>query len=281
MHMLCDVDTWEKMKKLGIEEWIREKRSTGAIQQIGFSYHGNSDMFIRLVDAYDWDFCQIQYNYMDEHTQAGRRGLNHAGSKGIPVIIMEPLRGGKLVNNLPEEALQIFRQHPKGYTAAQWALRWLWDQKDVTCVLSGMNSMEMLRENIQTASTTQVGDLTEADRQMLQKVADAINARLKVPCTGCGYCMPCPKSVDIPGTFAAYNRCYSEGKASGFREYMMCTLIRKTHTSASNCIGCGKCEKHCPQGIQIRKELENARKELEGPLYRLMKKGLEKIRIFG
>jgi len=281
MHMLCDVDTWEKMKKLGIEEWIREKRSTGAIRQIGFSYHGNSDTFIKLVDAYDWDFCQIQYNYMDEHTQAGRRGLNHAGEKGIPVIIMEPLRGGKLVNNLPEEALQIFRQHPKGYTAAQWALRWLWDQKDVTCVLSGMNSMEMLRDNIQTASTAHVGDLTKTDRQMLQKVSDAINAKLKVPCTGCGYCMPCPKSVDIPGTFAAYNRCYSEGKASGFREYMMCTLMRKTHTSASNCIGCGKCEKHCPQGIQIRKELENARKELEGPLYRLMKKGLEKIRIFG
>ena len=281
MHMLCDVDTWEKMKAMGIEEWIAEKRRTGAIRQIGFSYHGNSDMFIKLVDAYDWDFCQIQYNYMDEHTQAGRRGLNHAGSKGIPVIIMEPLRGGKLVNNLPEEALKVFRQHPKGYTPAQWALRWLWDQQDVTCVLSGMNSMEMLHDNIQTASSAQVSDLTEADQQMLKKVAGAINAKLKVPCTGCGYCMPCPKNVDIPGTFAAYNRCYSEGKASGFREYMMCTLIRKTHTSASNCIGCGKCETHCPQGIQIRKELENARKELEGPLYRMIKKALEIIRIFG
>ena len=281
MHMLCDVDTWEKMKAMGIEEWIAEKRRTGAIRQIGFSYHGNSDMFIKLVDAYDWDFCQIQYNYMDEHTQAGRRGLNHAGSKGIPVIIMEPLRGGKLVNNLPEEALKVFRQHPKGYTPAQWALRWLWDQQDVTCVLSGMNSMEMLHDNIQTASSAHVGDLTEADQQMLKKVADAINAKLKVPCTGCGYCMPCPKNVDIPGIFAAYNRCYSEGKASGFREYMMCTLIRKTHTSASNCIGCGKCETHCPQGIQIRKELENARKELEGPLYRMIKKALEIIRIFG
>ena len=281
MHMLCDVDTWEKMKNLGIEEWIADKRATGAIRQIGFSYHGNSEMFIKLVDAYDWDFCQIQYNYMDEHTQAGRRGLNYAGSKGIPVIIMEPLRGGKLVNNLPGEALQIFQQHPKGYTPAQWALRWLWDQKDVTCILSGMNSTEMLHDNIQTASTAQVGDLTEEDQQMLQNVAAAINSKLKVPCTGCGYCMPCPKSVDIPGTFAAYNRCYSEGKISGFREYMMCTLIRKTHTSASNCIGCGKCEKHCPQGIQIRKELENARKELEGPLYRLMKKGLEIIKIFG
>ena len=280
MHMLCDVDTWEKMKKLGIEEWLDEKRRTGAIRQVCFSYHGNSDTFIKLVDAYDWDFCQIQYNYMDEHTQAGRRGLNHAASKGIPVIIMEPLRGGKLVNNLPEEALQIMSKNPKGYTPAQWAFRWLWDQKEVTCVLSGMNSMEMLHENIQTASATEVGELTEEDRQMLAQVAKAINAKLKVPCTGCGYCMPCPKGVDIPGTFAAYNRCYTENKFSGFREYFMCTLVRKNHTSASNCIGCGKCEQHCPQGIQIRKELENARKELEGPLYRVAKKLVEVLKIF-
>ena len=280
MHMLCDVDTWEKMKALGIEEWIAEKRSTGAIRQVGFSYHGNSDMFIKLVDAYDWDFCQIQYNYMDEHTQAGRRGLNHAAAKGIPVIIMEPLRGGKLVNNLPEEALGIMKANPKGYTPAQWAFRWLWDQKEVTCVLSGMNSMEMLRDNIQTASDTEVGALTEEDQQMLAKVAKAINAKLKVPCTGCGYCMPCPKGVDIPGTFAAYNRCFTESKMNGFREYFMCTLVRKNATSASNCIGCGKCEKHCPQGIQIRKELENARKELEGPLYRIARKLVEILKIF-
>ena len=280
MHMLCDVDTWEKMKKLGIEEWIEEKRRTGAIRQIGFSYHGNTDAFIKLVDAYDWDFCQIQYNYMDEHTQAGRRGLNHAAAKGIPVVIMEPLRGGKLVNNLPEEAVRIMKENPKGYTPAQWAFRWLWDQKEVTCVLSGMNSMEMLHENIQTASTTEIGELTVEDRQMLEQVAKAINAKLEVPCTGCGYCMPCPKGVDIPGTFAAYNRCYTESKISGFREYFMCTLVRKNHTSASNCIGCGKCEQHCPQGIRIREELENARKDLEGPVYRVAKKLVEVLRIF-
>ena len=280
MHMLCDVDTWEKMKGLGIEQWIEEKRRTGAIRQVGFSYHGNSDMFVKLVDAYDWDFCQIQYNYMDEHTQAGRRGLNHAYSKGIPVVIMEPLRGGKLVNNLPETAIRIFEKHPKGYSPAQWAFRWLWDQKEVTCVLSGMNSMEMLHDNIQTASTVQAGELTGADQKMLTEVAGAINAKLKVGCTGCGYCMPCTKNVDIPGTFAAYNRCYTESKFSGFREYFMCTLVRKNHTSASNCIGCGKCEKHCPQNIQIRKELENARKEMEGPLYRILKKAIEILKIF-
>ena len=280
MHMLCDVDTWQRMKDMGIEAWLEEKKKSGAIRQVGFSYHGNSDMFCKLVDAYDWDFCQIQYNHMDEHTQAGRRGLNHAHDKGLPVIIMEPLRGGKLVNNLPDEARKIFSDSLKNHTPAQWAFRWLWDQKEVTCVLSGMNSMEMLRDNVQTASTAAVGELTDEDRKMLKAVERAINAKLKVPCTGCGYCMPCPKGVDIPGTFAAYNRRYTEGKFSGFREYFMCTLVRKNHTSASNCIGCGKCEKHCPQGIQIRKELENARKELEGPLYRIMKKGVEILKIF-
>ena len=280
MHMLCDVGTWERMKAMGIEQWLEEKRASGAIRQVGFSYHGNSDTFIQLVDAYDWDFCQIQYNYMDENTQAGRRGLLHAGNKGIPVIIMEPLRGGKLVNNLPEEAVEIFKVHPKGYSPAQWAFRWLWDQEQVTCVLSGMNSMEMLLDNVHTASAAAVGELTQEDQQMLKTVEKAINSKLKVPCTGCGYCMPCPKDVDIPGTFAAYNRCYTEGKISGFREYMMCTLVRKNCTAASNCIGCGKCEKHCPQGIQIRKELENARKEMEGPLYRMMRKALEILKIF-
>ena len=280
MHMLCDVDTWQRMKDMGIEDWLEEKKKSGAIRQVGFSYHGNSDMFCKLVDAYEWDFCQIQYNYMDEHTQAGRRGLNHAHDKWLPVIIMEPLRGGKLVNNLPDEARKIFSDSLKNHTPAQWAFRWLWDQKEVTCVLSGMNSMEMLRDNVQTASTAEVGELTDEDRKMLKAVERAINAKLKVPCTGCGYCMPCPKGVDIPGTFAAYNRRYTEGKFSGFREYFMCTLVRKNHTSASNCIGCGKCEKHCPQGIQIRKELENARKELEGPLYRIMKKGVEILKIF-
>ena len=280
MHMLCDAATWQRMKDLGIEQWIEEKRKTGAIRQVGFSYHGNTDTFVELVDAYDWDFCQIQYNYMDEHTQAGRRGLHHAHSKGIPVVIMEPLRGGKLVKDLPDTARKIFETYPKGYSPAQWALRWLWDQKEVTCVLSGMNTMEMVRDNVQTASDVQIGELTDEDWKMLAQVAKAINAKLKVGCTGCGYCMPCPKGVDIPGTFAAYNRCYTESKLSGFREYFMCTLVRKNHTSASNCIGCGKCEKHCPQNIRIRKELENARQELEGPVYKLLKKAVEILKIF-
>jgi len=187
---------------------------------------------------------------------------------------MEPLRGGKLVNRLPEEAKKIFAGYKLSHTPAQWALRWLWNQPQVTVVLSGMNSDEMIRDNIQTASTTQVGELGPEEEAMLQQVVKAINSQMKVGCTGCGYCMPCPKNVDIPGTFAAYNRRYQEGKIGAFREYVMCTVLRKNATSASNCVGCGKCEKHCPQHIPIREKLQEAQKELEGPLYRAAKKAV-------
>ena len=280
MHMLTDVQTWEKLKKLGILEFLEEKKASGAIRQIGFSYHGNSDMFCKLLDAYDWDFCQIQYNYMDEHSQAGRRGLQYAHEKGIPVIIMEPLRGGKLVNRLPQKALEVFENYPTKRTPAQWAFRWVWDQKEVTCVLSGMNSMEMLEDNVKTASETEIGELTQADQAMLKQVVSAINAGMKVGCTGCGYCMPCPKGVDIPGAFAAYNRLASEGKFAGIKEHFMCSAARQDSTAAYNCIGCGKCEKHCPQGIEIRKELKNVQKSLEGPAYRIARKVVELFKLY-
>ena len=280
MHMLTDTDTWERLKAMGIEEWIAEKKASGAIRQLGFSYHGNSDMFCKLLDAWDWDFCQIQYNYMDEHSQAGRRGLNHANGKGIPVVIMEPLRGGKLVSRLPEEAKRIFESYPVRHTPAQWAFRWLWNQPEVTVVLSGMNSDEMVRDNLRTASTVQVGELGPEEEAMLRQVVAAINSKMKVGCTGCGYCMPCPKNVDIPGTFAAYNRRYQEGKFWGFMDYVICTLLRKNPTPASNCIGCGKCEKHCPQHLPIRQKLGEARKELEGPLYRTVRRVLGRFAKF-
>jgi len=272
MHMLTDTGAWARLEEMGIRQWLAEKQASGAIRQVGFSYHGNTDMFCRLIDAYDWDFCQIQYNYMDEHSQAGRRGLHYAHEKGIPVVIMEPLRGGKLVNGLPEDAKRIFAGHEPKRTPAQWAFRWLWNQPEVTVVLSGMNSEEMVQDNIQTASDARIGEFSEAEEQMLRSVVKAINAKMKVGCTGCGYCMPCPKNVDIPGTFAAYNRRFQEGKFWALKEYAMCTAARKTSTAASNCIGCGKCEKHCPQGIEIRKHLQDAKKELEGPVYRVFRK---------
>ncbi len=272
MHMLTDVKSWERLKALGIEEWIANKKASGAIRQIGFSYHGNSDMFCQLIDAYDWDFCMIQYNYLDENAQAGRSGLKYAASKGIPVFIMEPLRGGRLVNNLPEKAKKLFSEHETKRTPAEWAFRWLWNQPEVTCVLSGMNSLEMVNENVKTASDAKAGEFTPSDEALLADVVSAIKETMKVGCTGCGYCMPCPKNVDIPGTFSAYNKRYSDGWFISLKEYIMCTALRKDQTSASNCVGCGKCEKHCPQNIEIRKELEDAKKVLEGPMYKVVKK---------
>lgn len=269
MHMLTDMATWEKLKNLGIEEWIEEKLKSEQIRHIGFSYHGNADMFCRLVDAYDWDFCMIQYNYLDEHSQAGRKGLAYASGKGLPVMIMEPLRGGKLVNLLPDSAKKLIAEDHRGYTPAEWSFRWLWNQPEVTAVLSGMNSLEMLRENAEIASSVEAGTFTEEDFSLIEQVKAEINHTLKVGCTGCGYCMPCPKGVDIPGTFSAWNMFYSQGKGAARKSYMQCTIFRHDPSSASQCVGCGKCEEHCPQRIPVRKALKEAARDLENIPYRV------------
>ena len=280
MHMLNDVRSWNRLKALGIEEWIAEKKASGAIGQIGFSYHGNTDMFMQLMDAYDWEFCQVQYNYLDEHTQAGRRGVEYAHSKGVPVIIMEPLRGGRLVDDLPVEAKKYFDDYPVKRSYADWGLRWLWDQESVTVVLSGMGRENMLRENLSVAESVSAGELDEVEMELYANAVRAINAGEKVGCTGCGYCQPCPAGVDIPGTFSAYNRCCSEGRIGATMDYLKCTALRKNASAASACIGCGKCEQHCPQGIEIRKELKAAQKVLETPLFRAAEKILRLVMRF-
>ena len=280
MHMLTDIPTWEKLKKLGMVEWIEGKLASGQIRNIGFSYHGKTDMFQKLVDAYDWDFCQIQYNYIDEYSQAGVEGLRYAHAKGLPVIIMEPLRGGRLVDLLPESAKELFRGEGEQRTPAELAFRWLYNQSEVTCVLSGMNSMEMVEQNVKTASESPVGCLTRAEEELIAQVKLEIEKNVKVGCTGCGYCMPCPKGVDIPGTFRCYNAMYSEGKKSGRRDYLQCTAFRKDTSSASQCIGCGKCESHCPQHIEIRKELKNAAAELEDLRYKVMKTAIQVLHLW-
>jgi len=277
MHMLPDSQTWERLKSMGIIQWLNEKKASGVIKQIGFSYHGNTEAFCQLLEVYDWDFCQIQYNYLDEYSQAGVSGLKKAAEKNIPVVIMEPLRGGRLANKLPADAIKIFKHYDESKTPAEWAFQWLWNQPEVTCVLSGMNSLEMIKENVRTASKSQVGGFGESENQLFKSVVEAINKNMKVGCTGCRYCMPCPKSVDIPGIFSAYNRRFTEGKIQGLKEYFMCTALRTPATCASNCIKCGKCELHCPQGIKIREELENAKNALEGPVYKIASKIVRKV----
>ena len=269
MHMFTDIQEWENIKALGIEDWIKEHKANGSIRQIGFSYHGDTDMFLKILDAYDWDFCQIQYNYMDEHSQAGRKGLMAAAKKGIPVIIMEPLRGGKLVNQLPEEALTLMKDSERAYSAAEWGLRWLWDQPEVTCILSGMNSMEMVEENIRIASEVEAGQFTDSDFELIENVKSIIRQKEKVGCTGCRYCMPCPKGVDIPGIFHYYNLTALQKKSSARFEFARNLGIRQEPVFASQCIGCGKCEKHCPQHINIREKLKEADRELRPFPYKI------------
>ena len=268
MHMLPDVTIWKKLIDMGVLDWLKEKKAAGQIRRVGFSYHGNTENFIKLIDAYDWDFCQVQYNYMDEFSQAGRAGVRYAYEKGIPVIIMEPLRGGRLVNDLPEKAKSLFAQTQPKRSPAEWGLRWLWNQPEVAVVLSGMGSRAMVRENIRIASEVQAGELSEADMKLYEEVKAAINAKMKVPCTGCGYCQPCPFSVDIPGAFRAYNVSYTDNFFVGFKEYIMCTTLRADRTNAGLCRKCGKCEQHCPQGIKIRDELDHVRRRLENPAYK-------------
>lgn len=262
MHMFTDIQGWENIKALGIEDWIKEKKEKGIIRNIGFSYHGNTEMFIKLLDAYDWDFCQIQYNYLDEHSQAGRRGLKAAAEKGIPVIIMEPLRGGKLVDQIPEKAKKMIANHKNHWTPPEMGLRWLWNQKEVTCVLSGMNSLEMVEENMRIASDVQIGEFGEEENALVRDVVKIIKDKEKVGCTACRYCMPCPKGVDIPGNFYYYNQMYIDSKNSARMEFAQVMGMRKEPGFASQCIQCGKCEQHCPQHIEIRKMLKEADRAL-------------------
>ncbi|MBD5495570.1 MAG: aldo/keto reductase [Lachnospiraceae bacterium] len=268
MHMFTDYAEWEHLKELGIEDWIKRKKEEGSIHNIGFSYHGDTEMFLKILDAYDWDFCQIQYNYLDEHTQAGKKGLQAAAGKGIPVIIMEPLRGGKLVN-LPDKAKEILASDSNGYTPAELGLRWLWNQPEVSCVLSGMNSEDMVNENIRIASEAEPRHLTEEDMEIVEQIKQVIREREKVGCTGCRYCMPCPKGVDIPGNFYYYNLMYMEKKTSARVEFAQNMGLRKEPGFASQCIECGKCEQHCPQHINIREKLKEADRNLRPLPYKL------------
>ena len=268
MHMFTDYAEWEHLKALGIEDWIKRQKEEGRIRNIGFSYHGDTEMFLKILNAYDWEFCQIQYNYLDEHIQAGKRGLQAAAEKNIPVIIMEPLRGGKLVN-LPDKAKEVLASDSHGYTPAELGLRWLWNQPEVSCVLSGMNSGDMVNENIRIASDAEPGHFTGEDLQIVEQIKQIIREREKVGCTGCRYCMPCPKGVDIPGNFYYYNLMYMEKKAPSRFEFAQNMGMRKEPGFASQCVGCGKCEQHCPQHINIREKLKEADRELRPLPYKI------------
>lgn len=280
MHMLNDVNSWKKLVDMGLEEWIKKKLAEGQIRNVGFSFHGSAAHFQEVLEAYPWDFCQIQYNYLDENTQAGRTGLQSAASKGIPVIIMEPLRGGRLVNNLPKAAQEALDADPKHRSAAELGLRWLWNQPEVTCVLSGMNSLEMVEENIRVASEAAVGEFTAEDEALIDTIRRAFMDSGRINCTGCGYCQPCPSGVNIPQAFQSYNAVDLEGKGKAASGYFQVTAMRSEPAVASLCIGCGKCEQHCPQHLPIREHLKEVERTFETPLFRLAHKCVRLFKMY-
>ncbi len=269
IHMLSDTGTWEGLKKIGIEKWIENKKKSGQIINIGFSFHGIKDQFIQLVDSYNWDFCQIQYNYLDELNQAGTEGLKYAASKGLPVIVMEPLRGGRIVNCLPKEVNQIWENAQPKRSIAEWALRWVWNHPEVTVVLSGMSNEAQVAENIGIASNVRPNEFTQKEFELFDKAKKILNRDIKVNCTGCGYCIPCPAGVDIPTCFSVYNEKYTLKPTGIIKNYIMNTGAMTSHPAyASLCKKCGKCETHCPQNIPIREKLNEVSKEMEGTFFK-------------
>ena len=279
-HNLSEMGLWKTLCETGIEKWINEKKKSGQIKNIGFSFHGKQNEFFQLLEAYDWDFCQIQYNYININYQAGMAGLKKACDKGISVFVMEPLLGGKLAAGLPSKAVKVFKSVNNALTPAAWALRWLWNQREVAVVLSGMNTDSQLEENILIADVSSADMLCKEENAAFESVIKIFNASYKIPCTGCNYCMPCPHNVNIPGCFMAYNVSYTAGMYSGVQQYLTSTGVTdpRINYAASNCKKCGECEKHCPQHIQIIKSLEKTTKKMESSLVKLALKVLDKFK---
>lgn len=253
LHSL-DKEGWDKLLELNIFKFIESALSDGRIKQIGFSFHDKLDTFKEIVDAYNWDFCQIQYNFLDDNYQAGTEGLEYAANKGMAIVVMEPLKGGRLSKTPPISVKELWRKTEVDKTPAEWALRWVWNHPEVTTVLSGMNSMEQIIENIKTAETALPNSLSEKDLALINNVKSQYNELIKVQCTACGYCMPCPTGVDIPRNFAILN------EASMYNEYDIQSHIYNNDLTlkqrAVSCVECGKCETLCPQHLEIRKHLK-------------------------
>lgn len=278
MHAMNTKASWDRLKSLGVAEFIERVKKEGKIINIGFSYHGDKEEFKALVDDYPWDFCQIQYNYIDEYFQAGREGLEYAASKGLGIVVMEPLRGGSLAGRIPEEVQRIWNTADTKRTPAEWALRWLWDQPQVTVVLSGMNEEAHIEENTRLAGEVYPCTLTEDEKAIYERVKNEYNRLMKVNCTGCGYCMPCPAGVDIPFCFSYYNSKHLFKAKRARWQYIAFAgaPMGGSPSYASLCKGCGKCEKACPQQIPIREKLREAASDMElpalKPVMRLVRK---------
>jgi hypothetical protein len=261
-------DTWDRLAALGVTEFLDQARSDGRIANAGFSFHGLRDEFRHTIDAYPWQFCQIQYNYLDQENQAGAEGLKYAASKDLAVIVMEPLRGGVLAASpQPPAIAALWQEAERLRTPAEWALRWVWNHPEVTVVLSGMNDEAQVDENLRIAAEARPGSLTAAEAGLLDKVGGKYHEIMKVGCTGCGYCQPCPSGVDIPGSFEALNAFHTFGKTqeAAFLYVLRAGgILTGQPAYASLCSQCRDCIDKCPQRLQIPDLLELVAAQFEG-----------------
>lgn len=247
---------WPKLCDLGVLDWAEGAMKDGRIGHLGFSFHDDLDTFQKIVKTYGWDFCQIQYNFMDVDFQAGREGLRHAAERGLAVIVMEPLRGGSLTRPAPREVAKLWNSAATKRSQAEWALQWVWNDPDVSLVLSGMSAMHHVEENLASAERSAVGSLSEGELRLVDRVRDAYRALAPIPCTNCRYCQPCPNDVAIPRIFELYNDATAYGDLDrarvGYERFM------KPEHRADRCVACGACESACPQGIEIISWLKKA-----------------------
>lgn len=245
---------WKRCQKFNVMDFLTEMKAQGKIKHIGFSFHDSLEFFEEVLDAYPWEFCQIQLNYMDIDHQAGVKGMKLAAEKGLGVIVMEPLKGGRLTDKIPPVIQKIWDEASVKRSPAEWAFKWLAAQPEVTLMLSGMSSMKQLEENISIFSKDDLNDLTENEKELVQKVSDEYNRLIPYSCTGCQYCMPCPQKIDIPKVLSYFNdwNVYEQNPSTKM-EYS--TWMTKY---ASDCIGCGACEENCPQSLPIVNAMKEA-----------------------
>jgi len=263
---------WEKIKTMGFADFLNKAKKDGRITYAGFSFHDDTETFKEIVDGYDWDFCQIQYNIIDTANQAGTGGLEYAASKDLAIMIMEPLRGGSLARSQPPEVLEIWNESEIKRTPAEWALRWLWDRPEITVVLSGMTEKEDLEENLRIAEEGLPGSLNEKERELAERAGKKYKEIMVVSCTGCGYCMPCPFGVNIPACFELYNsyHMFDDKQHEKFMYISRLGGLLNEKSAASLCKSCGKCVKACPQHINIPAELKNVKNDMEGPAMKII-----------
>ena len=265
-----DLKTVNKLLKKGLIEFLNKAKSEGKVKHVGFSYHGVKEEFDLLIDGYDWDVVMVQYNYFDENVQASVEGIEYAASKGRGGFVMEPLKGGILAGKMPKEAEEIFAKADSKKTTEQWAMQWVLNNRNVSCVFSGMNSMDQLDDNLAVADTTSPMSMTFEELETVELVKRVMKNALKINCSTCGYCMPCPRGVNIPECLKIYNEKYLFDHKGFINEsfmdyYQYVGGIMGKAGNAGLCNGCGKCLRKCPQKLDIISELKKVKKEFELP----------------